>query len=95
MASAIDKAVLLLSAGCTSLHILEKRALERKCDRLIDAADYLGKDPRSHRGDQASLAWIEKKKKEYDMVFDIGVGSSSHSSAPTTPLKRKAEELVS
>ena len=36
-------------------------------------------------------SWIEEqwKKKKYDTIFDIGEASSTPSSAPTTPLKRR------
>ena len=74
------------------LNICDKRGLERKYDRLISDADYLGKDPRCKKSDSV---WIEKKRKEFDMIFDIGEASSSNSSTPSTPLKRKVDDLVS
>ena len=78
---------------------VEGRALELRYERLISEADDLGKDPRCKRsigGDKASLSWIKTKQEEFDVIFDIGEASSSKSSsAPATPLKRKAEELVS
>ena len=75
-------------------HLAHPRALESKYDRLIRAADYCGQDPRIKRGDQASLAWIENKRKQFDVIFDIGEASSRSNSAPTTPLKRKADDVV-
>jgi len=77
------------------LKVLDKRVLETRYDRLINAADYLGQDPRIKRGDQVSLVWIETKKKEYDTLFDIAEASSATSSAPNTPMKRKVDDLVS
>ena len=75
--------------------VVNKKSLKVKYEKLIAEADKLGHDPRCQRGgaDEKSLAWIETKKKEFDVIFDIEEASSRSSSAPTTPLKRKADDL--
>ena len=78
-----------------NIEVADQKTLHRRYENLINGADHLGKDPRCKRSDPAAVAWREKKKNEYDMVFDIGVASSRHSSAPTTPMKRKSDDMVS
>ena len=73
--------------------VCSKKTLERKYDRLISEADLLGKNPKCKENDPV---WVESQWKlyNYDTIFDIGDASSASSSAPTTPLKRKSEEMV-
>ena len=75
------------------LKICCDKNLERKYDRLISEADFLGTN---HECRKNNRAWVEEqwKKKKYDTIFDIGEASSTPSSAPTTPLKRKSAEIV-
>ena len=59
-----------------NLNILDKRALERKFDRLITDADKLGWDPRC-RSSSGKSTWIDEQKKKFDMIFYIGEASHS------------------
>ena len=78
-----------------AIDMADKNTLNKRYEKLIDGANHLANDPRSRRSDPAAVEWKEKKKKEYDVIFDIGKPSSRHSSAPNTPLKRKSDEMVS
>ena len=75
------------------LKICCDKNLERKYDRLISEADFLGTH---HECRKNNRTWVEDqwKKKKYSSIFDIGEASSTPTSAPTTPLKRKSEEMV-
>ena len=75
------------------LKICCDKNIRGKYDRLISEADSLGNFPNCQKNNRS---WIEEqwKKKKYDTIFDIGEASSTPSSAPTTPLKRKSEEMV-
>ena len=68
------------------LTLCSQKTLERKYDRLISDADLLGKNPKCKENDRV---WIDSQWKlhKYDTIFDIG------EAAPTTPLKRKSEEM--
>ena len=71
------------------LKVCNDKNLERKYDRLISEADFLGVNPSCQKNNRT---WVAEqwKKKKYDTIFDIGEASST----PTTPLKRKSEEMV-
>ena len=73
--------------------VCDDKKLGIRYDRLISAADKLGQNPYCKKNDRV---WIDKEFKlgKYDTIFDIGDASSASSSAPTTPLKRKSEEMV-
>ena len=73
--------------------VCDDKNLGIRYDRLISAADKLGQNPYCKKNDRV---WIEKEFKSgrYDTIFDIGEASSASNSAPTTPLKRKSQEMV-